>query len=251
MNGHLDLASSLTPLLTGYVLVLARVGAFIFIGPVWSVRFIPHRVKVILALVVAFVAYVSAGQPVPAKWDLMVVARETGLGLLMGVASRAVLEAALSLGTIFSGQIGFSFAQTVDPTAGTHSDALSDLVAFLALSLAVALGLHREAIVLLCSSVRDLPPGSVSDLTAFIEVAIGQIVGACALAARLSFPLMATTSAGYLVMGLIARGAPGLGLQGLGFTIPVVAGGFAMFALAPATAEVVARSAVSALHAFD
>lgn len=250
MNGELTLSTALTSMMAGYVLVLVRVGAFMFIAPVFSARFMPTRVRVVVVVVVAFVAFVGAGQPVPPSWDLGVVARESGLGLLMGVAARATLEASLALGTVFSGQIGFSFAQTVDPTAGTHSDVVSDLIAFLSLSMAVALGLHKEAIVLLCVSVHDLPPGSVFDLHAFVDVAVGHIVGSCALAARLAFPLMATTSAGYLAMGLIARASPGLGVQGLGFTIPVVAGGFALFAFAPAASEIVARSAVSALHIF-
>lgn len=252
MNVGIDatLSAELSALVVGFVLVLCRVSAFVVVGPIFSARFAPGRVRVVIAFVVSFVAWVGAGSPHPPDTDLAVVARETGLGLVMGLVARGTLEAALGLGQIFSGQIGFAFASTVDPLAGHQSDAVSDLISFLALSLAVAMGLHREAIALLCASVQHLPPGADVDVAAFVGSAIEQLTGACALAARLAFPLLATTSAGYVAMGFIGKGAPVLGVQGLGFTIPVVAGGFALYALAPTAAELVARATLQALRSF-
>ena len=252
MNVGIDaaLSAQLTALVVGFALVLCRVSAFVVVAPLFSARFLSPRVRVGVALSVSFVAFIGAGSPTPSSWDYLVVVRETALGLVMGLVARATIEAALALGQIFSGQIGFAFASTVDPLAGHQSDAVSDLVAFLALALSVAMGLHREAIALLCASVQHLPPGGDVDVMAFVQRGIEQMTATCALAARLSFPLLATTSAGYVAMGFIGKGAPQLGVQGLGFTIPVVAGGFALYALAPPAAELAARAAVNALRAF-
>lgn len=249
MDATITLDAALTSTVSAFVLVLARVSAFVVIGPVFSARFLPARVRVVVAVVVAFVAFVGAGAPAAGHAiGLVDVAKESGLGLLMGLTARATVEAAMGLGAIFSGQIGFAFASTIDPTAGHQSDAVSDLISFLTLSMVVALGLHREAIVLLCSSVQSLPPGADVDLHAVAGVVVEQVTGSFALAARLAFPLLTMTSAGYVAMGFIGKGAPMLGIQGLGFTIPVIAGGFALYALAPTAAELVARAAVQALH---
>lgn len=251
MHGTLALSDELSALIAGFLLVLSRVSAFVVVGPIFSARFIPMRVRVVIAVVVAFVAFVGAGSPPVLHWGFGDVARESALGICMGFAARATLEAALALGGLFSGQIGFSFASTIDPMAGHQSDVVSDLIAFMALSMAVALGLHKEAIVLLCTSVQSLPPGAAVDLTAVASSVIEQVTASCALAARLAFPLMTMTSAGYVAMGFIGKGAPMLGIQGLGFTVPVLAGGFTLYALAPTAAEIVARAAVQALHSFS
>lgn len=250
MGIHLGLSEELSGTITGFLLVLARISAFVAIGPIFSARFLPQRIRVAIALVISFVAWVGAGSPTVDHWSFTDVARESGLGLLLGIGARATLEAALALGAIFSGQIGFSFASTIDPTAGHQSDVVSDLISFMTLSMAVALGLHREAIVLLCHSVTALPPGSSFDLMSMTSVVIEQVAGTCALAVRLAFPLMTMTSAGYIAMGFIGKGAPVLGIQGLGFTVPVIAGGFTLYALAPTAAELIARSSVQALHSF-
>ena len=120
----------------------------------------------------------------------------------------------------------------------------------LGLLAAVGLGLHREAIVVICASVMHAPPGQMPDLLSVLDAAIPAVVSSCALAVRLAFPMLAVTSAGYVVMGIMARGSPALGLQGLGFTVPVLAGGFALYTMAPVAAEVAARTALTALHAF-
>jgi flagellar biosynthesis protein FliR len=234
----------------GLMLVLARVTSFIVTAPVLSARFVPMRVRLMLGLVLGASAWWSTGAAAVDDVTPMMVVAEVTMGLLMGAAARAGLEAAFSAGSLFSGQVGLSFAQTVDPLSGTQSDVGSDLLSMLALMMAVALGLHREAIVVICGSVIHVPPGHTPELSLLLEQMLPSLVDACALAVRLAFPMMAMTSAGYVLMGVMARGSPALGLQGLGFTVPVLAGGFALYSMAPVVAEMAARASIATLHSF-
>ena len=249
--GPLDLAGlSLPGKAAALMLVMARVTAFVSTAPVLSARFVPMRIRMMIGLSLGFTAAVAADvQPITDFSPLLIVA-ETGLGLIMGLAARASLEAAFAAGALLSGQIGLSFASSVDPLSGSHGDVVSELMSMLALLAAVGLGLHREAIVVICASVMHAPPGQMPDLLSVLDAAIPAVVSSCALAVRLAFPMLAVTSAGYVVMGIMARGSPALGLQGLGFTVPVLAGGFALYTMAPVAAEVAARTALTALHAF-
>jgi len=246
----LDLAALQLPgQAAALMLVMARVTAFVATAPVLSARFVPMRVRLMIGLVLGFTAATAADlAPINDVSPFMVVT-ETLTGLIMGSAARASLEAALAAGALFSGQIGISFMSSIDPLSGTQGDVVSDLFSMLALMAAVGLGLHREAIVVICASVIQAPPGHLPDLASLLEQALPSIINSCALAVRLAFPMMAVTSAGYVVMGVMARGSPALGLQGLGFTVPVMAGGFALYTMAPVAAEVAARTALAALHA--
>ncbi len=252
MDAHVVLSAALAGKVATYVLVLARVSGFMAVAPLFSARFLPARVKAVVAMTIAFVGVVSlkdgAAGIAGAGISVVDVGAEVVFGLLLGASARATLEAALALGSLFSGQLGFQFAATVDPHAGHQSDVVSDLISMMTLAMAVALDLHREAIVLLISTLHALPPGADIDNAAVAGVVVEHMVASCALAARLSFPLLTMTTAGYVVMGFLGKGAPVLGVQGLGFTIPIVAGGFALYALAPTAAEIVARATVQALH---
>lgn len=255
MDAHVVLSAALAGKVATYVLVLARVSGFMAVAPLFSARFLPARVKAVVAMTIAFVGVVSLNDGTAPSASaggvlgVVDVGAEVVFGLLLGASARATLEAALALGSLFSGQLGFQFAATVDPHAGHQSDVVSDLISMMTLAMAVALDLHREAIVFLIGTLHALPPGVDVDNAAVAGVVVEHMVASCALAARLSFPLLTMTTAGYVVMGFLGKGAPVLGVQGLGFTIPIVAGGFALYALAPTAAEIVARATVQALHA--
>lgn len=236
--------------LAGLMLAIARVTSFIVTAPVLSARFVPTRVRVMIGLVLGGAAWVAGGSVAVASVGVVDVGLNVVVGLLMGLAARAALEAAFAAGSLFSMQVGLSFASTVDPLSGGQSDVASDLLSMLALMGAVALGLHREAIVVICASLQAIPPGAAFDVRGLFEQLLPLIIGSMALAVRLAFPMMAATTAGYLVMGVMARGSPALGLQGLGFTVPIIAGGFALHTMAPVAAELAARAAVSALQAW-
>lgn len=245
----LDLADLALPeRVSGLMLVMTRVTAFVSTAPVLSARFVPMRVRMMVGLALGGTAAIAAGVPAVSDVGVLQIVAEAVIGLVMGAAARASLEASLAAGSLFSGQIGLSFASSVDPLSGSQGDVVSDLFSMLALMAAVGLGLHREAIVVVVSSVVHAPPGAAPDVAAVVERALPSITASCALAVRLAFPMMAVTAAGYVLMGIMSRGSPALGLQGLGFTVPVIAGGFALYTMAPTVADLAARAAVEALH---
>jgi flagellar biosynthetic protein FliR len=232
----------------GLMLAVARVTAFMVTAPVLSARVIPTRVKAMMGLVLGATAWMAGGSVAVADVGIVDAVINVVIGLLMGLAARAALEAAFAAGSLFSILAGLSFASTVDPLNGGQSDVAADLLSMLALMSAVALGLHREAIAVICASLQTIPPGASLDMRGLFERLLPLLIGSMALAVRLAFPMMAATTVGYVIMGLMARGSPALGLQGLGFTVPVLAGGFALHTMAPAVAEFAARAAVSALQ---
>jgi flagellar biosynthesis protein FliR len=52
MGIHVGLSDELSATLTGFLLVLMRVSAFVVIGPIFSARFIPQRIRAAVAIVI-------------------------------------------------------------------------------------------------------------------------------------------------------------------------------------------------------
>ncbi len=236
----------------GYGLVLLRTLGLFLTAPLIASRVVPARVRLGIGAAVAVAVWSGAGAPgAPPPETIFglaaAAASETALGALAGLGARAVLEAALAAGHLASLSAGIGFGALIDPATGAESNATAELLFVGAQSAALALGLHREAVVWLARSAAAFPPGAEAGLRELAVRAIWETAGAAALAVRLAFPVLAAVMAGHLLLGVLGRMAPQLGIANVGFTISILAGGGALYLVAPGTAELAARAAVAAL----
>lgn len=243
---------ALAPVAYGFVLVFFRTAALMITAPLFGIRSLPAQLRVALSACVAFVAFTGAGLPqvpVPAHLGVLLsdVALETVLGLFAGNAVRFALEAAASAGQLTAQAMGLGYGAMLDPLNGAESTALGQLFRMLVLGAALALGLHREAVAWLASSVTQVPPGTVTGLTDLARASIVQALEAIALSVRLGFPFLAAVTLGHLVLGLVGRAAQQLHFSNLGFSVSILFGGGALWVVAPPMLRACAQSA---LHYF-
>jgi flagellar biosynthetic protein FliR len=234
----------------GFGLILVRTLGLLLTVPLLSARTIPARIRVGLALVLAVAVWTGAGGPRAAPpeslWRLVAAAAtETAYGALCGFAARAVLDAALAAGQVMSLSAGLGFGSLIDPHSGAESNAVAELLSVTAQGAALAAGLHREAVAWLARSALAFPPGSSQDLRQAAARAIWEASGSMALAVRVAFPVLGAVMVGHLVLGVLSRSASQLGLGNVGFTISILAGGGALYLVAPGAAELVARAAIA------
>jgi flagellar biosynthetic protein FliR len=236
------------PLAFGFLLVLFRCAGLFMVAPIFGVKSVPPQVRMALALAVSIVAFQAAGLPRFAEWDstgalvgAMVVESLTGISA--GLAARLCIEGAVAAGNAAGISMGIGFAAVLDPIHGADSNALSELLLFTALAAALAAGLHREAIAWFCRSVIEIPPGSQRSIPDLATTVIAEAARGCSLAIRLGFPVMAAVLFGYVILGLLGRAAPQAQLGNIGYGVALLAGGVALYMVAPYLAEMVARSA--------
>jgi flagellar biosynthetic protein FliR len=220
--------------------------------PVLGARNVPSRVRLALALAIAWAAWSGAGSPVAAPpetvWALAKASvGETAFGLLAGLAAKVTLQAAIAAGQLASLSTGIGFGSLVNPASGAESTAGGELLFLVAEATALAFGLHREAIVWLARSVRAFPPGAPAGYAELAQRVVVEATGSAALAVRLSFPILAAVLIGHVATAIASRVAPQLSLQHIGFSVAIVAGGGAFYVVAPSIAEAIARAAMTAL----
>jgi flagellar biosynthetic protein FliR len=238
------------PLAFGFLLVLLRTGALIIAAPVLSSKSIPVRVKLGLALFLALVAFTGAGMPrveLPAAFGTVagLALSETALGLVAGLAARMLLDAAQFGGQAASMAMGLGFGQLINPNSGSESTTIGELFGMLALAAALTLGVHREAIGWLARSVQEVPPGAMVDVRSLASALVTQILFALTLAVRVAYPLFAAAVLGYGVLGMLGKAAPQLSLSNLGFAASIIAGGGALYLVAPQGAQFCAQAALA------
>jgi flagellar biosynthetic protein FliR len=242
------------PMLAGFLLVLMRCGALFMVAPLFGTRTIPMRIRVGITAAVTSAVFTGIGLPPFAAWTntgalVGAAASETLIGLCGGLAARMAIEAASAAGHVMSTSMGLNYGSSLDPVHGTESNAISTLMSFLALGVAVGAGIHREAIAWLCRSLQETPPGASVDLAKLCAGVVAESARSAALAVRLAFPVMAAVTFGNIAFGLLGRVAPQINLQSIGFGLAIFAGGGALYFVAPGAAEIAAQAARTAFAA--
>ena len=243
-------AGFLTPTLFGFLMVLFRASALCAVAPLFGMKAVPARLRMVLSLVLAYAAFASAGFPLFRGGNGALVSAalvETVIGLSAGLAARFALEAAGAAGHMIAASIGLSFGASLDPIHGTESTSISELLSMLALAAMLVAGVHRELVAWLCRSIVSMPPGAPVEIGPLAGVVVTQALSAVALAVRMAFPVMAAVTFGHVALGVVGRTAPQLNISSVGFSVTILAGGGALYMTAPTITEMAAEAVRSAL----
>ncbi len=241
----------LMPYALGFFLVLLRCTSLMMVAPIFGAKPIPALVRMGFSVPTAVAVYLGAGSPVFAGWDQLpalipAVAVEVIMGVGAGLCARFAIDATIAAGSAISTAMGISFGSVIDPLHGAESTAVGDLLSFLSMAVALAAGLHREAIAWLCRSVQEAPPGSDISVATIATRVIADGVETFALSVRLAFPVLAAVTIGHVGLGVLNRAAPQLNLANVGFTLALIAGGAAFYLVAPGAAVMAAEAARTA-----
>jgi flagellar biosynthetic protein FliR len=234
----------------GFALLLFRVTALCSTAPILGARVVPARIRLGISVAVAFAVFTGVGSPAvapPAGLGGLAAAAasETLCGLLAGLAARFTLDAALGAGHLAGLSAGLGFSALIDPSTGAESTAVSQTLFTTAQGVAVAMGVHREAIAWLARSVVTYPLGAPIDLAALSVRTIGLTAVSIALAVRLAFPVVGAVLLGHALMATLGRMSPQLSLGSVGFSVAILLGGLSLYLSAPTVAELAARAAVA------
>jgi flagellar biosynthetic protein FliR len=217
-----------------YLLVFARVGAMVMLLPSIGEAGIPARIRLILALAIAFAlaptvqgAY-AAAPPQSAVGLAILVAQESTVGILVGAMARIIMSALQVAGFLIATQTGLAYAQTLDPTQNTQGAVMGNFLSLLGALMIFLTNLHHLAIGAIAGSYRMIPPGAALPTADMAQLTINLVSGAFALGFQLAAPFLVFGFAIYAGLGVLARLMPQL--QIFFVAVPInIACGFLIF----------------------
>lgn len=254
MSGSwLSAVAGLDPLIV--VAVFVRMAAAVGVGVLPITAGVGARVQAafVAALSIAAVPAAAAAAQASAssRPALLVLAGEAVVGLVLGLASAAVLAAAAWAGSILGSVSGLSWADEFTPDADPSTAGVSRLAWWLGLGGFLAAGGHVQVIAGLIDSVRSLPVGAAFGdggrvASGLEQVALTMPTMAMSLALALAVPALTAVLSCHLAAMICVRTVgfdPGQGLlQGAASLVLLAAvclgaeawiGGFAMAVEAP------------------
>jgi flagellar biosynthetic protein FliR len=213
---------------TGFFLVLARVGPLFIVAPLFSSKMFPARARGVaaVALAVGLSPLAMKDQHVPT--DALSLAGLIGKEALVGFAfafAISVLFAAVSVaGSFLDTLIGFSYGGLVDPVNGNQSSVLSQLYTLIGVMVFIAIGGEAWMVQGLAKTydlvgITDMP--ALGALVGGAQHTFASIfVSAVEIAAPVLIALI-ITDAGF---GVVSRVMPQLNVFAVGFPAKILVG---------------------------
>ncbi|MEO1151054.1 MAG: flagellar biosynthetic protein FliR [Pseudomonadota bacterium] len=200
-----------------FIAVFCRVGALFMAAPALGDFSLIPRIRLMAALTVTLALVPAVAGFYPATLSLagmadqnvlsasglaIILLKETGIGLFLGLMARVFVSALNIAGQIIAFQIGLSLAQIFDPTQQLQGAIIGGFLAVFGTTMIFVTDLHHGLLFALRDSYALFVPGGalpIGDMTAAMVETLGQ---AFSLGVRLAAP--------FILFGLIFYGGAGI-----------------------------------------
>lgn len=218
---------SITNMIGSLLAVGLRVSGLMLFAPFFSSAMIPMRVKAVLAITTTAVLY-----PVYAphlrtfavsEWPAM-VGSEMLVGIAIGLATNAVIEAAQLAGQVLSIQMGYSLVNILDPNTQVESTVVAVFHQGLAMLIFLTLGVHHWILRAVARSFDYLPPGTALMTPVLSQALLHEGAIVLELGMQIAGPVLAATLLADVVLGLLGKASPQMPLMLLGPAIKSMIG---------------------------
>jgi flagellar biosynthetic protein FliR len=214
---------------------MLRISALLMSAPIFSLRALNVRMRVLLAAALTWMVYPLYTWPAldPVSGAGMVeVFNQISIGLIMGLSLQVITAAIVLAGQSVSTAMGLSMASLMDPNLG-NVPVISQFMLIFSTLIFVGLGGHAMLLGLVIDSFSSMPIGK-GLLTAgawaqFVKWSSMIFLGAVLLA----LPVMVTMLFINIGIGVVTRAAPSLNIFSLGLPVMIVAGFFILVVALP------------------
>jgi flagellar biosynthesis protein FliR len=226
-----------------FTLILARVGAFVAVMPLFSGRGMPRTVRVGLAMALAAFWFGTLTPPGDLgalsgagveSWFLFaaVLMRESLIGGLAGLMFSIFLAPARIAGEVVTQQVGLAHSVVLGPSADTSGGPITMIFETLGGLLFMGLNGHHIVLAVLHASFAKYPLGGTM-LEVPTEALVDGVASAEAMGIVLAGPLALALFLVTVVLALMARVAPQLNIFSVGFTVQALVALLVCFVLMP------------------
>lgn len=211
-------------LIVGYVLAMARAGAWLAIAPPFNVGFIPSRVKVGFAAALALALGPRlAEQAVPLETGPLIGAMllQIAAGAALGFIAYLLFAAFNAAGSLIDLFGAFAVAQALDPVGGEQTSVFGRFYSLIASVMLFATGGHLLLVRGFLTSFEALPlSGFRSERIA--EVVTADLTTFFIAALEIAGPLIAALFLTDVALGLLSRAAPEMNVFLLGLPLKIL-----------------------------
>jgi flagellar biosynthetic protein FliR len=225
---------NLLGLVAQFLFASLRIGSFLLSSPLFGAKFVilPVRILITVSLTIMVVSLnpvLPSIELISSFHGLVIAATEIAIGISAGLVLTIFFAAASLAGEKIAASSGLSMATAVDPTSGSSSPVMAQILTLTLLVLFMSFDGHLIVIRTIIDSYEFLPIGDIPNtdiiLTAGLEAAGLMWSSAAVIMLPYAVVLLLIQTA----IGVITRSAPTLNLFSFAFPITMMASFFIIF----------------------
>jgi len=223
-------------------LVFARMSAFVFLVPFFSIKGIPALTKIgfsvaLTALILPGISQVVIPESI-LIYSLLVI-KEVLVGLILGYVSMLTFNAVRMAGELIDIQMGFSMATVFDPQNQSRVTLTGQFFYLFQILLFLAVDGHHSLLMAISYSYTLIPVMTSGLKVTFVAAIFKLFIQVFSLGIRIAVPFMVVFLICDIGLGIIARTVPQLNIFVISFPVKIGVGLLTMAAVIPVLATLI------------
>ena len=214
--------------LADFLWPLARIAAMLMAAPIFSIRQIPVRFRMLLAvLITVLVQPVLPAAPMVPVFStdaLLILLQQLAIGVALGFLLQMAFNALIFGGQVMAYSMGLGFANMMDPANGVQVPVVSQFWLILAMLAFLLMNGHLVLISAIVDTFVVLPVAADGLGRAGIWELLGWASRMFAAGLVMAMPVIISLLLINIGMGVVSRAAPQLNIFAIGFPITLMTG---------------------------
>lgn len=220
-----------------FLLIFVRVASFVSIAPFFGMSNTPNRVKIGMALMLAY----FIDQNIPhtqviyrtLSGFVIIVLKEAVVGLLIGLGAQLCMTIVAFSGHITDMETGLSMATLFDPTTKEQTSITGLYYNYIILLMLMVSGLYQFLLQALIQTFTFIPiNGVVFRMDAVVTTMLQFLRDYIIIGFRIALPVFCVILMVNAILGILAKVSPQLNMFAVGIQIKVLTGLFILFVTA-------------------
>lgn len=218
----------------GFLLILVRISAFVFVAPFFSIPNVPQRVKAGFSLIFALILFQIT--PVAIQYDTVIgfaalMLKEALTGLIIGFFTNLSYYILNFSGQIMDMEIGFSMVNELDPVARVESTITSNLYSYSVILMLLVTDMHLYIIKAFADTFKVIPLGQAHLNPNIYLLMVDFIRDYFIIGFRIVLPVFAAMLIINTILAILAKVAPQMNMFVIGFQLKIITGLLILFLL--------------------
>ena len=211
-----------------FLLILVRITGFIYTAPFFSLRNVPNRVKIGLAIFMAAILFYNIPYTAP-EYETVIdftvfVVKEAIAGVIMGFFANIAYQIVAFAGQMIDMDIGFSMISELDPTTSIQTTISANIYGYMILLTMMVTNLHHYFIRAIIDSFRVVGIGEVTINPSSYQLMVHFITDYFIIGFRIVLPVFASILVVNTILAILAKIAPQMNMFVIGMQLKIFVG---------------------------
>ncbi len=213
-----------------FLLVFARISAFVFVAPFFSMANTPRRLRAGFSLITAVLLFnVLTDRTVPEYSTVLgysiIVLKETITGLLVGLGANICMSIVHFGGKVADMEVGLSMVQLFDPMTREGTGFTGTLYQYVLVLIMLVTNMHYYFLKAIVETFTLIPIGGAKFSSEKIMTTMVQFMtDFITISFRLCLPVVAAMLILNAILGVLAKTAPQINMFSVGIQIKLIIG---------------------------